>query len=118
MCHCERDESCEHGRANRVTLRGEWSNLSDAHDTVRKPTSTPVRLGSISRAHILSTCGSLEKSLALSGTSSVNDISGRNKPVPVATSTYSEGSRMAQGNIRVERYERVRVEHSKKDVGC
>ena len=71
-------------------------NFRVARNNVRGPTLTPVRLGSISRAHILSTWGSLEKSLAFSGTSSGNEISERNRPVPAATSAHGEARDLVQ----------------------
>lgn len=48
-------------------------------------TVAPVLLGSINKAHILSTCGSLAKSLTLSGVFSENDSRERKRPGPMET---------------------------------
>jgi len=85
MRHCERDESGKHGGANRVTLYGGNVNTDERKMTLLRRTVIPVLLESTNKAHILSTCGSLVKSLADSGVSSENDSSERKRPGPAKT---------------------------------
>ena len=84
MRHCERDESGEHGRAKRITLL--MNVTTDERDDVfLGRTVAPVLLVSINKAHIPSTCGSLAKSLTLSGIFSENDSRERKRPGPTET---------------------------------